>query len=56
MLNIFSSIDKEFIFPILSVILSLGASIVYINSGNIVKGVYWLLGGAITIVVTWFMR
>jgi hypothetical protein len=47
---------REQIFPILSLFLSLGASISYFAQSNVGKGLYWLLGAGITIVVTWVIK
>ncbi len=44
------------LFPALSMLLSAGAAIGYLRVGEWSKAVYWILGGALTAVVTFGLK
>lgn len=48
--------NKEFIFPLLSVVLAFGAAAIYFIEKDIPRGIYWILGASITITVTWLIK
>ena len=44
--------DKKFIFPLILIVLDLGAAVVYGTSGDVRKVIYWIAAAVLNAAVT----